>query len=351
VGLLAGLLVACAFEPYVPPEPPPKAIGENEQLSVDTLALGETLSDDLDCAVGRCQARYRIIVPQPGKLQVSVSGPIRSELSTGPRLARVVLEGVGMQTLDKSVANDDSVSPLVVSSHTERGVHFVLINVLAGLVHYGVTAEFTPSGPPPAPTAVAVEQPQPPPGWQPRLRFDAVDRPGQLAVIAEPGDASDGADFAYDPAADLRALKSYAFAQDPAAELRGEPGSVRGNPFVEKQVQREIRYYLADLGVYQVGGADADFLVSIELGARSTTWYSIGDTLYEQNYSYYFDRWRGAGLYVRAHTYQDGTLKIDFIDPKSGSLIWHGWTTEPISINATDDSILKEAVRKVLSQI
>ena len=35
---------------------------------------------------------------------------------------------------------------------------------------------------------------------------------------------------------------------------------------------------------------------------------------------------------------------------KTGELLWHGWTTEPVSMNATGNEQIKEAVIKVLDQ-
>ena len=89
----------------------------------------------------------------------------------------------------------------------------------------------------------------------------------------------------------------------------------------------------------------------IQVGAHSTTWYSINSAVQNESYYFYFDAWRSMGLHVSAHTYVDGTLMIDFIDPASGHLVWHGWTTEPVPTSEQDTGkIIKAAVRAVLSQ-
>lgn len=164
------------------------------------------------------------------------------------------------------------------------------------------------------------------------------------------GEIGDGADFAYDPTRDLRALRTYAFAQDPEALLKQKGQKYTINPFVQRQAQREVRYALADMGFTQAPANEADFLVSVHGGSTSTTWYSFNAQLVILPYGDYFEDWRGAGMNIRAHTYQDGTLIIDFIDARTGKLIWHGWTTEPIPPGEDDDEIMKKAVRKVLSQ-
>jgi len=161
---------------------------------------------------------------------------------------------------------------------------------------------------------------------------------------------SDGADFAYDPTARFEQVRGFAFAQDPGRELSEGRGSDSGNPFVVRAVQREVRYALARAGIDQVDAAQADFLVSVHVGSQSTTWYAVGNVLYERPYREYLGQWSEAGLQTKPYTYVDGTLVIDFIDPRSGRLVWHGWTTEPIPPAKENAAIIKEAVAKVLAQ-
>ena len=166
-----------------------------------------------------------------------------------------------------------------------------------------------------------------------------------------PGNTSDGADFAYDPSRDLSQLKTYAFAQDPAAMLKGKPGSVHTNVFVLRQLQREVTYVLADKGLEQETVDEADFLISIDTGERTTAWYTTNPMILPFAYGDYYQRWRSMNsVSVPPRGYMEGTLGINFIDRKSGTLLWHGWTTQVIPLVQENDAELKKAVQKVLGQ-
>jgi len=346
----AGLLVlACTFGGYVPTEPPPPPLAESEANIAD-LPVGSTTRGDLDCPAGRCRVRYRIVAPAAGELAVTVGGPAGNdgEGEAGPRLARAVLEGVGQQALVTRLRSEGP-PPFVLSSRVQRGVHYVLIQGLGGPLEYDVTVRFTPEAGAVAETGTLVGPPDGPPAPE-RRPGRSVDRTVVRLGRVAPGDVSDGADVAADPKIDVMQLRTYAFAQDPAAMLQGEPGSSQGNVFLLREIQRQIRYTLADLGKRQAPANEADFLVAVGVGSQSTTWWSTTFGGLAQTYDYYFDLW-GRPSNVQAHTYQDGTLLIDFVDPKSGGLLWHGWTVEPIPVTGDDKEVVKKAVQKVLGQL
>jgi hypothetical protein len=294
--------------------------------------------------------RYRIVAPESGELVVTVDGPGGDETGeAGPRLARAVLEGVGQQTLAARTRGEGP-PPFEVRSRVQRGVHYVLIQALGGPVEYEVAARFTAAPPSAAEAGTETAAPTPAPAVS-RRRGGKVVREVVPRPRAAPGDLSDGADFVADPDVDILSLRTYAFAQDPAAMLQGKPGSVKGNVFVLKQIQREIRYRLADMGLRQVAANEAQVLVAVGVGAESTTWWSTSFGALPRPYEYYFDLWDRPGAAVRAHTYQDGILLIDLIDAKTGDLVWHGWAVEPIPIAGESSDVIAKAVAKVLRQL
>ena len=107
-----------------------------------------------------------------------------------------------------------------------------------------------------------------------------------------PGNTSDGADFGYDPSQDLSQMKSYAFAQDPAKMLKGKPGTVQTNVFVLRQVQREVTYALTEKGLDSLPVKEADFLIVIDLGQKTTAWYSASPMILPFTYNDYFSQWQ-----------------------------------------------------------
>jgi len=339
----------CTFEGYVPKGPPPRPL-EAPEANIADLAIGDTVSGDLDCTAGRCRVRYRIVAPSAGELVVRVDGPAGSgeRGDVGARLARAVLEGIAQQTLAIRMRSEGP-PPFEVRSAVQPGIHYVLVQGLGGPLDYTVSARFVPGeGQVVEPhTELAMSDP---PAAKRRKR-EPVERTVVPLQPAARGDLSDGADYAADPDVDVTRMRRYAFAQDPAAMLRGEPGSNQGDPFLLRQIQREIRYVLADRGLQQVAVDEAEFLVAVGVGSKSTTWYGLSVPGFAETYEYYFDQWYRAGVGVTSHTYQDGTLMIDFIDPRDGRLLWHGWTVEPIPLSGDQRTLLRKFVGNVLGQL
>jgi len=358
LGVLACGALACTFDGYVPKEhvPAPKA----SDRVVPNLQIGEVHAAAIECGTSNCRERYRILVPRAGVLHVAVDGPT-ADGPGEPRIVQLALENPGQAVLGVTYGENDD--PFELDVRVGEGLHFVLVQAFGGHIEYKIRVELDAAGTATAAgtsatttatatataattaTTTADAPDAPPSGWPSGEAAAAGGDPHRL------GDTSDGADFAYDPSAQIGRYRSYAFAQNPAEDLRGTPGSVKGNPFVERQVQREVRYYLDEIGINQVAIEEAEMLVSIQVGAQSTTWYSVNSSVYNQSYDLYFDQWRSMGIHLNTHTYVDGTLMIDFINPESGHLVWHGWTTEPIPTGEVDSAkIIKDAVRAVLSQ-
>lgn len=341
--------VGCAFEGYVPKGPPPKPL-EAPEANIADLPIGSSVTGNLDCPQGLCRVRYRIITPSSGELVVSIDGPVGQgdQRDQGPRIARTVLEGVGQQTLAVH-GREDGPPPYAVRSAVQRGVHYVLIQGLGGAFDYTVSATFTPEAGAVTEPDTELAMPDPAPVKQRRSR--SVERTVVPLPRHAPGDLSDGADYASDPDFDANAMRTYAFAQDPAAMLKSKPGTNVGDPFMLRQIQREIRYVLADAGRQQVPANEADFLVAVGVGSKSTTWWSLSVPGFTDSYDYYFNQWDRTGVGIQSHTYQDGTLMIDFLDPTDGKLLWHGWTVEDVPISGDENKLLKKAVANVLGQI
>ncbi len=353
IALLVLPALGCQFDGYVP-KGTHKPVAEEERTIAD-LAFGTPTTGTLDCAAGRCRVRHRLHVAETGHVDIVVAGPRAAAESSQPRLARVMLQDVNGRVVARNDV-EQAEGPMAFEADVTAGPYFVLIQALGGELEYEVTATYAsdaesahaadaPGGEGAAAAAGATAAAS---GAASGVARGA--RAGAAGAHAA-GDTSDGADFAADPTADLLKMRSYAFAENPESQLAGEEAEGRGNPFVIRRIQREIRYALADSGVVQAEPDAADYLVSVQVGSKATTWYSMGSTPRTTSYDSYFDRWRGMGAFINPHTYVDGTLVIDFIDPKSGDLVWHGWTTEPVNVKLDDETMLKGAVRAVLAQL
>lgn len=345
------LLSACQFGGYVP-KGKHQPVAEEERDIAD-LPFDQQAKGELDCEGGRCRVRYRVMITGPGKLEVTVTGPRGKDTPDGfggPRLARAVLQDVYGTPVSRNDA-EQFTGPMQLASDVSEGPYFILIQGLGGAFEYGVVAHYQPLAGAVTPSAAAaaasgvsgVHSPD-------RAGTAAAPRPPPGAGGDRPGDVSDGADYAFDPRANMQQWKTYAFADNPQAQLEGEAPEGHGNPFVIRSIQREIRYVLADQGLQQVPADEADFLIAVQVGSSTTTWYSLDNVPVTTPYADYFNGWRAAGGFVSANTFVDGTLVIDFIDPKSKKLVWHGWTTEPVNVKLDNEKLLQKSVKTVLAQ-
>jgi hypothetical protein len=287
----------------------------------------------LDCPAGSCQTRYRIHVQDPGELRLDVVPSLPGD-DVG---LRVVLQDSAGNVLAQERATGEA--SFQVKSEVEPGPHVVLVQAIGGRVSYELTAtvrrdarrlaQALMSPVPPTPEALPSSPPAP------------TDRVGDKTATLD-------SDSAYDPGVDFSLYRRFAFSQQPEEKLEGPPGSSTGNPFLEAQIQREIRFELLRRGFSQAEEeTEADFLVSSHVGARSTTWYSVGATPYSRSYDQWFDRWASHGAHIRPHTYRNGTLVIDIVDMRTKELTWHGWTTQP----APPAADAKELIRKVVAEV
>ena len=307
---------ACQWGGYTPVEKAPPAL----QVPTLPLALGETSHNELDCPAGNCQVRFRMRIEQPGELLVS----LQSRHSGDNIGIIIVLEDSIGRILDRYNMQNRK-PPLIVKGAVQPGPHTVLVQAVGGRLTYDIQASLRAGG-----------------------RLEVFEQPARRLQPAAPTRAQYGADSASNPETDFRPYRRYAFAQDPKEQLAAaEPGQSVGNPFLARQIQLALQAELNERGYSLASISEADFLVDFSAGGQSTTWYSVRGVLRSEPYGNYFQLWGGLGGIINAHSYQDGTLTIDLIDPTSGDLVWHGWSTEPV--NRFDDD--KETIRRFVKAV
>jgi len=161
-----------------------------------------------------------------------------------------------------------------------------------------------------------------------------------------------GADF--DRTIDFSKLRSFGFAPQTYA-----PATVQGqdprvdNQLVRKRIRAAVASDLTARGYREVVDGEPDFLISFHVGSKEKVQvYSTPSTSYAYGYPhpYWVDRWGVTGTNVRAHTYTEGMLVIDIVDPRTNELIWHGWATDTIRESAAPGSKVAEAVSAILSK-
>lgn len=314
------LAAGCSWNPWIPKQRQPAFDDLGEPTA--QLELGKPLRDSLDCPAGDCQDRYRVEVPEAGELDVSV----RSLESGRDVEMRVVVEGpAGVLTQSR----ERETSPRLDVS-VRPGPHYVLIQALGGRFGYEVTATLRPgTGAPAAAPRV------------PGALTSAPVRPRQEPETVKPG-------ANYDPAAITLFPKwrSYAFADPPQRRL--ESGEKVAFPVAEQQVLREIRYELANRGYLPTDDPrEVQFLISAHVGARTTTFYVANGVDHMEDYDQWFQKWGVRGGSITPQTFTSGTLVIDFVDPATGVLVWHGWTT----IGLRPDEDMRDTVRRAVHEV
>jgi len=161
-----------------------------------------------------------------------------------------------------------------------------------------------------------------------------------------------GADF--DREVDFAKLRSFAFAAQTHAPARIEGQDPRvDNQLIRKRIRQAVAADLKARGYREVVDGDADFMVSFHVGSKEKVQvYSTPSTRYGYGYPhpYWVDSWGVTGTNVRAHTYTEGMLVIDIVDPGTNELIWHGWATDTIRESAEPGSKVKGAVSAILSK-
>lgn len=291
------------------------------------LKINQSLQQELNCPAGNCQTRFRIPVDRPGTLTI-VATPESDQSHTS--LSLTLEDSIGRILDQKAMArNNKSVQ---VSGEVQAGPHVVLVQAVGGYVPYSIAARFRAGGIATQPWA----DPESPAPEVPRRK-------------AGPTTADRAPESIYDPTVNFYTLRSYAFAEEPRKQLQSVPGSQVGNPFQSHEVQRVLRGELTRRGFTQVSSDQADFLISSHVGSQATTWYSLGGFDHQDSYDAYDQRW-ASGARLRTHSYTDHTLSLDFIDPRNGKLIWHGWTTEPESTDGERTTAIRNAVSNLLNQ-
>lgn len=149
----------------------------------------------------------------------------------------------------------------------------------------------------------------------------------------------------YDPSADFTKLRSYAWLDDRSG-VQGDRADVTS--LLDRRVRRSVDAELQRKGLSSVGRTEADVLVTYHLGVETKLDVNTIDT----GYGYGRGAYRGG---ISTHTtvteYQEGTLLIDVIDPKSKQLVWRGSGQSRLRRSSTPEQReqrIDEAVAQIL---
>ncbi len=177
-----------------------------------------------------------------------------------------------------------------------------------------------------------------------------------VALIVVSGCATYTVDSDYDLNADFSSLKTF----DWVSSTQPETGDPRiDNALLASKVRKAVNTTLASKGYQHKTTDSPDFLVQYHVAIEEksdvttvdTPHYAAGPTSVPGGFGSmgYSVGYRRAETYV-TH-YEEGTLLIDIVNPKSKKLIWHGSAKKVVDASASSEqrtTNINTAVQKIL---
>jgi hypothetical protein len=158
-----------------------------------------------------------------------------------------------------------------------------------------------------------------------------------LGVIATAGCSTMSVHSTFNPSATFSQYRTYAWL--PNTDKTRVADLMRGSPS-EQRLQSNVDQALAAKGITLApAGTQPDFLISYHVATQEkmdvTDW----------GYGFY-----GFGGPVDAYTYTQGTLILDFVDPKTQNAFWRGYASDIVGDAGANGAKLDEAVTKMMQK-
>ena len=154
----------------------------------------------------------------------------------------------------------------------------------------------------------------------------------------------------FDPNARFDAYRSFAWLGEEPGTLPDETGGGGIDPLLARRIHEAIEGRLVARGYRKVEDrADADFVVSFDVGEREKVRVESSPALGVGGYGYGYGGWY-AGSIVTASSYTEGTLSIDVFDGRSHLAVWHGWASKRLTEAANRAAAVDEVVDAILEQ-
>jgi len=146
----------------------------------------------------------------------------------------------------------------------------------------------------------------------------------------------------FDSKVDFAGLRTYSWMTAPESTSENVRRELEQNRLIEGRVKKAVNAQLAAKGLRETA-QDPDFLVAFHTG--------LEDRLDIQSWGYDYGPWGKGG--PSTVPYQEGTLILDFVDPKSENIIWRGVGKKVLSSTSTPEERQKkidQAVERILKK-
>jgi hypothetical protein len=155
-------------------------------------------------------------------------------------------------------------------------------------------------------------------------------------------------DTDHDPQANFGQYKTYAWAPEPTPPSGPHP--IVQNTLFEKRLKESVDSQLPSRGLRPAApGEQPDLLIF----HHAHTQNEISSTNSGVGMGYYGGYPWGFGGYwgpSDVYEYKEGTIILDFVDPKNQQLVWRGVASDAINPAGPSPDQIKEAVKKMLAQ-
>jgi Domain of unknown function (DUF4136) len=163
----------------------------------------------------------------------------------------------------------------------------------------------------------------------------------------------------YDSKADFSKYKTYAWESEDQPRA-GDPRL--DNTLIDSRVRDAVDQTLSSKGFQKVSSGAPDFIVAyqaaieqkMDVTQMTTPYYTPYATGMAYGGASMYSSWNmhgGTDTFVTQ--YDEGTLFVDIVDPKTNALIWRGTGKKAIDENASSakrESNINKAVQKILSE-
>ncbi len=147
--------------------------------------------------------------------------------------------------------------------------------------------------------------------------------------------------------ADFDSLRTFAWLADEPLLASNPVYPQVINPINEQRIRAAVDHELESKGYIRGGVQQADFFVSVSVGARDKL--SVTDFGHPGFHSGFCCR-RGFGGGVNVRSYTEGTLTVDIFDAKTSQAIWHGSASRRVGRTDNPATVINEIVMVILEE-
>ncbi len=144
----------------------------------------------------------------------------------------------------------------------------------------------------------------------------------------------------YDPDVDFSAFRTFDWMPKPETDESAK--SMLSGPFLEKRIKKSVVERMSGKG-YERTSTDPDLLVAYHINFKKKADVDV--------YRYGYGYWGPRPIEVRR--YKEGTLILDFVDPKTRQLVWRGWSISAVYSDADpaeEQDNINRAVEEILKR-